>query len=590
MLYTLRPYQQQSVDSIEETLQNGNRSALVVVPTGGGKTIIFSSVIEDEVNAGGRVLVLAHRNKLLEQAHDKLLASCEIDASYDGKTGGDERVVISSIQAMSRETRLNSYPSDYFSMIIVDEAHHIASPSYKKVIEHFSEAKLVGVTATPVRGDKTDVGDLFDEVCYRYEMLDAIHDGYLSPLHIKKCPLNIDISNVHMQSGDFSVGELGDALDPYLRRIADEIKINASDRKIIVFVPLVSTAQKLSEIFNEKGLRSEYVSGSRKESDEILENFEHGQYDVVVNSMLLTEGYDCPSIDCVINLRPTKSESLYKQIIGRGTRLFPDKENCLVLDFLWQDNGRGCLNVQDVVLNEENEEIRMVMETLARRGEEVDLMDLQEQARNSLEEEREKALLEAIRKANQTKEAEMRRQAQLEAENNALKQRLLSYAQQKHLETGKPINEIYAVVRPKPKIKTLYHCVSGEIAGVKIDDATLKAFGINEFQPMYSSDTSLPTDSQKTLLNKFGIPEELIAYKGQAADIITNLLSRKARNLGSYKQVKLLINRNIPNAEFFTENECRAILQSLSNHNWRRNEQTQSIINQCSEAVERDIL
>ena len=132
MIYTLRPYQQQSVDSIEQTLASGNKSALVVVPTGGGKTIIFSAVIEKEVERGGRVLILAHRTKLLDQAHDKLLASCNIDASYDGKAGGDERVVISSVQAMSRENRLNNYPADYFSMIIVDDERVIIRTKLEK--------------------------------------------------------------------------------------------------------------------------------------------------------------------------------------------------------------------------------------------------------------------------------------------------------------------------------------------------------------------------------------------------------------------------------------------------------------------------
>ena len=229
----------------------------------------------------------------------------------------------------------------------------------------------------------------------------------------------------------------------------------------------------------------------------------------------------------------------------------------------------------------------MVMESLARRGEEVDLMDLQEQAHNSLEEEREKALIEAIKKANQAKDLEQQKQAQFETEQRVLKDRLRDYASQKHEETGKPLNEIHAVIRPKPKIKTLYHCVSGEVVGVKVDDETLKALGVNEFQPMFRTDIYPPTSSQIELLHKFSIPEDLIAYKGQAADIITNLLSRKARGLGTYKQVKLLINRKIPNAEFYTENECKAIIQSLVNHGWRSNTQTQSIISRCTEAMER---
>lgn len=593
MNFDLRPYQIESVENVENTLNNGNRSALVVLATGCGKTIVFSSIIENEVARGGRVLVLAHRNKLLEQAHDKLQASCDIDAHYDGKRGGDDRVVISSVQAMSKDSRLRDYPDGYFSMIVVDEAHHIASPTYQKVVDHFSSAKLVGVTATPVRGDRLDTRELFDKVCYEYGMLSAIEDGYLSPLHTKKCKLSIDISNVHMQSGDFSAGELGEAIEPYLEKIAQQIQREAPDRKILIFVPLVDMARKLSTILNNTGFRSEYVSGERKESNEILEKFEHGQYDIVVNSMLLTEGYDCPSVDCVINLRPTKSESLYCQIIGRGTRLSPGKDNCLILDFLWQDNGRGQINVQDVVNEDVNDELKAKMAELVRNGEEFDVTELKERAVQELQNEQEKRLIEAIQKANMQRElaqqqAEMERQRQIQKrqEQLILKQKLFDYAVAKSNQTGRDIKTIKGAVRLNPKAMVLYDCYTGTPLQLKVKNKGLEALELDEFEPYYPSDMDDPSRDQISLLKKFGVPEDIIVTKGQASEITNALLSRKNRHLGSYKQVSFLAARNISNAQFFTESECRAIITSLSNHGWRMNQETDSIIDRCNDAME----
>lgn len=592
MNFTLRPYQEQSVINVNNTLRDGDRSALVVIPTGGGKTIIFSAIIESEVERGGRVLILAHRNKLLEQAHDKLLNSCGIDAQYDGKENGDNRVIISSIQAMSKETRLRKYADGSFTLIVIDEAHHIASPSYKKVIEHFASAKLVGVTATPVRGDKLDVEELFDKVCYKYSMLEAIEDGYLSPIHTKKCKLKIDISNVRMQAGDFAAGELGEAIEPYLTKITEQIKKEAPERKTIIFVPLVATAKKLANILNQAGFCAEYVSGDRKDSDEILEKFEQGQYNIIVNSMLLTEGYDCPSINCVINLRPTKSESLYLQIIGRGTRLSDGKENCLILDFLWQDNGRGQLNVQDVVNEDVSAELKQKMESLIRNGEEFDVVELKKRAQNALTLEREQNLIEAIRRANEQKELEKQAakaaiQEEMKRKNEQieLKRHLLEYAKNKANATGRDVKTINGVIRPNKKIMVLYHCYSGEPLKIKVDDRGLKELRLDEFEPYYPNDMSHPTPEQKKFLNKFGISADLIFCKGQASEITNALISRSARNLGSYKQVSCLSKYNLPNVSYYTSNECKAIMASLSQHGWKMNKETLGIIARCDNAI-----
>ena len=158
------------------------------------------------------------------------------------------------------------------SLIVVDETHHIASPSYIKVREHFSAAKLVGVTATPVRGDGHDTREDFDVVGPEYTTEQAIEDGFLTPVSVAKIPLSIDISRVHMQGGDYSASDVGAVLERYLKRIAIKTAELTKGKKTIIFTPLVSTAQKLADIFNnETDLRADYVAGERKDSDDVLE-------------------------------------------------------------------------------------------------------------------------------------------------------------------------------------------------------------------------------------------------------------------------------------------------------------------------------
>ena len=212
---------------------------------------------------------------------------------------------------MSRDSRLEKYGPNYFNLIMIDESHHIPASSYQKVISFFKNAKILGVTATPKRGDHTDVEGLFETVTSEYTLGEAIKDGWLSPIKVQTCPLQIDVSQCEMQSGDYAVGDIDKALYPYLDKIADEIIEKAQDRKIIIFVPLVSTAKGVAEIFQSKGIDADYVAGERKDSEKVLEAYHNGEFNILVNSLLLTEGYDEPSISCVVNLRITKSGSSF---------------------------------------------------------------------------------------------------------------------------------------------------------------------------------------------------------------------------------------------------------------------------------------
>ena len=195
----------------------------------------------------------------------------------------------------------------------------------------------MGVTATPDRGDMKNLGSVFESLAYEYTLPKAIKEGYLSPIKAITIPLKVDLTGVGVQSGDFKAGDLGTALDPYLDSIAEEMEKYCKDKKTVVFLPLVKTSQKFRDILNNHGFRAAEVNGDSQDRAEILEDYAAGKYDVLCNSMLLTEGWDCPSVDCIVVLRPTKVRSLYCQMVGRGTRLSPDtgKDHLLLLDFLW---------------------------------------------------------------------------------------------------------------------------------------------------------------------------------------------------------------------------------------------------------------
>ena len=290
----LRPYQQEAKNSIFEQWENGTKKTLLVLPTGCGKTIVFAKVTEQCVQNGDRVLILAHRGELLEQATDKIRKStglgCATEKAEESSLGSWYRITVGSVQSMMREKRLNRFPEDYFDTIIVDEAHHCISDSYQRVLRHFPEARVLGVTATPDRGDMKNLGTVFESLAYEYSLPKAIKEGYLSPIKAVTIPLTMDLTGVGTQGGDFKAGDLGTALDPYLKNIAEEMKKYCADKKTVVFLPLVKTSQKFRDILNESGFRAAEVNGNSQDRAEILEDFEHDKYNVLCNSMLLTEG------------------------------------------------------------------------------------------------------------------------------------------------------------------------------------------------------------------------------------------------------------------------------------------------------------
>lgn len=395
----LRPYQQEARAAVWEQWETGRDKTLLVLPTGCGKTIVFAAVTEDAVRKGFRVLILAHRGELLEQAADKIMKAtglgCAVEKAEQSCKGQWFRVIVGSVQTLMRVKRLEQFPRDYFDTIIIDEAHHAISDSYQVILRYFDKAKVLGVTATPDRGDQKNLGKVFDSLAYEYTLPQAIKEGYLVPIRALTVPIKIDFTKVGTSAGDYKPNDIATALDPYLERIAEEMAKHCADRKTVVFLPLVKTSQKFRDILNRHGFRAAEVNGESADREDILRDYAEGKYNVLCNSMLLTEGWDCPEVDCVVVLRSTKVRALYCQMVGRGTRLAEGKDHLLLLDFLWHTERHELC--RPACLIAESEEVAQKMtEQIAEAGCPVDIEEAEKTASEDVVRDREAALAKKL--------------------------------------------------------------------------------------------------------------------------------------------------------------------------------------------------
>ena len=512
----LRPYQAEAKAAVFEQWDKGTLKTLLVLPTGCGKTIVFAKVAEDCVRQGYRVLILAHRGELLEQAADKIKKStnlgCATEKAEQTCLGSWFRITVGSVQSMQREKRLSQFSENYFNVIIIDEAHHCISDGYQKVLKHFPSAKVLGVTATPDRGDMRNLGEFFESLAYEYTLPKAIREGYLSPIKAMTIPLQLDLSGVSIQSGDFKAGDIATALDPYLHQIADEMMKYCRDRKTVVFLPLVKTSQKFKEILNEKGFKAAEVNGESKDRAEVLEAFDKGEYNVLCNSMLLTEGWDCPSVDCVIVLRPTKVRSLYSQMVGRGTRLCEGKSHPLLLDFLWHTERHELCHPADLIC-EKKEVARKMTENL--EGTAGCPMDLEEAERKASEDviaEREESLAKQLQ--------EMR-------------------------------------TRKKKLVDPLQF------------EMSIQAEDLSGYVPAFGWEMAPPSDKQKQELEKRGILPDEIDNAGKANLILDRLHKRQEEGLTTPKQIRCLEKYGFQHVGTWTFEAGKNMIDRIAACGWR---------------------
>lgn len=514
----LRPYQEQARTAIQKEWQEGRKKTLLVLPTGCGKTIVFSKVIEDRVRMGERVLVLAHRGELLDQASDKLEKSTGLKTATEKaeqtSIGSFFRVVVGSVQTMQREKRLRQFPPDYFDTIIVDEAHHCISAGYQFVLKHFEKSNVLGVTATPDRGDMRNLGSYFDSLAYEYTLPAAIKEGFLSPIKALTIPLKLDLTTVKQQAGDFSTKDLGTALDPYLYQIADEMTKHCLNRKTVVFLPLVKTSKKFRDILNEKGFKAAEVNGTSKDREEILSDFDKDKYNVLCNSMLLTEGWDCPSVDCIVVLRPTKVRSLYSQMVGRGTRLFPGKEELLLLDFLWHTERHELCHPAHLIATSDDVAKKMT-ENIEEAGEQGFAVDIE--------------------------------QAEAEAEKDVIAEREEALAKQ--------LEEM------RKRKRKLVDPLQFEMS--------IQAEDLTGYVPSFGWEMGPPSKEQVGALEKLGILPDAIDNAGKASLMLDRLQKRKEAGLATPKQIRLLEQRGFKSVGTWSFDNASKMINRIAANGWR---------------------
>lgn len=380
----LWPFQEQAVRSLLDALRE-HRSALLVLPTGCGKTIVMADIVRRAFERGRRVLLLAPRTELLEQSRDKFIRAAsglrvELEQADSRVNVADlPDVVVASIQSMQRPERLARFPADTFHLLLVDESHHAVSDGHRRIIDHFSSAKVIGATATADRLDGTPLGEIFEVAAFTYDIRQAIADGWLVPVLQKRVQVaSLDLSRVHTVAGDLNAGELEVELTQaaVLAETAGPLVELAGTRRTIVFAVSVRQAHALADVVRSLARTAEAIDGTtpKDERKDLLRRFATGDVQFLVNVAVLTEGYDCQSIECVAIARPTKSRALYTQMVGRGLRLSPDtgKRDCLVLDFVGNSGRHRLVNSLDVLAGSEvDQHTRAAAEQLIERDSEL---------------------------------------------------------------------------------------------------------------------------------------------------------------------------------------------------------------------------
>lgn len=511
----LRPYQVAARDSVYREWADV-RSTLLVLATGTGKTFCAGEILRERASHG-RILWLAHRSELLDQARDTLEdrigLACELEkagnfARRDSGLFGASPVVVASVQTL-RGARLEKWPREAFSTIVVDEAHHAAASTYRDILSHFARAKVLGLTATPDRGDGLALAPIFDSVAYEYGIREAIGEGYLCPI-VQRSVLcdDLDLSDVRTIAGDLDQGALERKLsvEAVLHQVAAPLVELAGTRQTVVFCAGVAQAHALVEVLGGYTDPRRVAAIDGTTPDEVrqdrLARYASGEIQYIANCAVLTEGWDAPRTACVAVARPTKSRALYTQMLGRGTRIAPGKADCLVLDFVGNAGRHSLVTPIDVLAGRElPPEVRARAEQLA--------------STKPSDEALAQAELEAVERAKRDEERRLR-EARIKAQ--------VAYRAQ----TVDPFGGDFSTREAGPR------CT------VKQADY-LRALGV---------DVAKYTPSRR-----------------EAATFLDRIAERRRKGLCSYKQAKVLIRAGLsPDLSF---GEARQAIDALAAGGWR---------------------
>jgi superfamily II DNA or RNA helicase len=498
----LRDYQIRAVRSVFKYWADWRR-LLGVAATGAGKTVIAAHILKERMESGP-CLFVAHREELLAQAIDKLWRVTGEDIGLeqaDSHSHLGHRIVVASVASL-HQARIAKWPSHYFQTIIIDECHRAAAKSYQNVLNHFDEAKVLGITATPDRNDQKSLGSIFESIAFEIGLIELIEKKWLAPIRVEQIPLKIDLSGVGLDSrGDLDVTQTAHVLEPYLDSLAEEILAHR-DRKTLVFLPLVRLSQDFAESARALGLAAEHIDGNSPDRKQILERFKRNQTRVLSCAALLSEGYDEPSVDCIVMMRPTQSRTLYCQCLGRGFRTCEGKKDLLVLDPLWLSGEHSLVRPANLVAATEDE-AEQIFKLL---GEEPDLLRAKAKAKEinlALVRERAKRLAERL-------DATSKRQRQL----------------------FDPLEAASVLADPE----------------------------LAEYEPVMGWQEESVSVKQAGLLTQFGVDPKAVKCKGQASAILSRLIKRRKQSLATFRQLRCLVQYGYPDPQHATFEDASKFL------------------------------
>lgn len=396
-----RDFQIEARNAAFSAFDDGVNSALVVCPTGTGKTVTAGMCVEEAVKRGKKTLFIAHREVLIEQAYktfqvfgfNTAIEMGQQDARKNAAILGSPDVVVGSIQTLQDDRLMRWNPAE-FGLIVIDECHRALSDSYTKTLNWFQDYSLLGITATPSRGDERNLGARFEKKVYEYRLRQAIKDGWLVPIATRTCHVDIDLRGIKTLGGDLPLGEVAERIGPKIEELARAFMCEIEQKPAVSFLPDVGSAMFFADTLNALGIKACYVAGQggafgipKAERKAKLKAFNDGEYQVICCNELLVEGWDCPRVEAIGILRPTIQQYRYMQMVGRGTRPSPDtgKTNCLVIDFDWMTDKASKDLCSVVSLFDDgslNEEVFAAAKEIARAsaGEDVDPEEIIEEA------------------------------------------------------------------------------------------------------------------------------------------------------------------------------------------------------------------
>ena len=357
----LRPYQREGITNIFNEWREGTRSVLFQMPTGTGKTVLFSEIVKMGHDKDRKILIVAHRKELIEQIIRKLQSKdIESGVIVAGQKSDYSKIVqVASIQTLNKRKHPDA------NLIIIDECHHAKAKSYKKLWDIYPDAKFLGVTATPIRLNGSGFDDLFDVLIPAMQINGFIEQGYLSKIKHLVCA-NPNLAGVRKQRGDYVTNMLKGVMlhNDLMSNLIGSYKKYAPDKSMIVFAVDVEHSRSIVERYENAGIAAAHVDSKTPplQRKELLDAFKQGMIKIISNVEIITEGFDFPECEAVQLARPTKSLSLYLQMVGRVMRIAPDKKHGIVLDNagLWLEHGFATLDREWTLKGtKENKEIKI---------------------------------------------------------------------------------------------------------------------------------------------------------------------------------------------------------------------------------------